>query len=141
MRRVLGSLTAAATAAVVLAGCGGSPQSEYCATVDAETALLTGPGGGDVPSTLASAERLQAAAPAELKDEWSTLVLALRELVRVLDEVGVDPADYAPGTRPDGVTEEQYKAVSGAASQLTSPRVLDASRGLEAYARDVCGVK
>jgi hypothetical protein len=65
---------------------------------------------------------------------WDAMVDAVRK-------AGVDPADYRPGRTPKGVSAADAERLGQVAAQLGSPRVVEASRGLEDHARQVCGVE
>ena len=133
-------------ATTALAACG-ADQPDYCSTLKSEQKTLTsladraGERKGDVLTpTLSAFERLRAAAPQQLSDEWDTVVFAYRALADAVKEAGVDPSDYRPGKRPDGVTRAQAKHLASVAAELESPRVIDAVMGIEDQARQVCGV-
>jgi hypothetical protein len=96
---------------------------------------------GDVLTpTLAAFQRLRAASPQQLSDEWDTVVFAYRALADAVKQAGIDPASYRPGRLPDGVTHAEGKHLAAVAAQLEAPRVLDAVTGIEDHARQVCSV-
>lgn len=152
-RRLTGGVVRRTAAAGVLAltvastsACG-SGKPDYCSTLKAEQKTLSTLADradkrqGDVLTpTLAAFDRLRSAAPPELSDEWDTVVFAYRALAQAVQEAGVNPADYRPGRRPDGVSRAQAKHLAGVAAQLESPRVIDAVTGIEDQARQVCNV-
>jgi hypothetical protein len=137
---------AAVTAAVLaigLMGCS-DPEEGYCETLAAEQGELTELAerdSGDVLSpTAASFQRLQEAAPEELRDEWDTVVGAYQVLKETIDELGVDPDSYDPEAPPDDLADAAVRRLATAAGALGSTRVLDAVRGIEDHARTVCDV-
>jgi hypothetical protein len=89
---------------------------------------------------LAAFERLRAAAPQQLSDEWDTVVFAYRALADAVKQAGIDPASYRPGKRPGGVTRAESRHLAALAAQLDAPRVIDAVTGIEDEARQVCSV-
>ena len=142
-RRRPAALVATLMLAAVLVGCS-SDEDSYCEALSAEqdtVSQLAARGSGDVLTpTLASFERLQDAAPDELRDEWDTVVRAYRALADAVDETGVDPGSYDPEKPPAGVPGAQARALADAAKSLQSARVLDAGRGIEDHARTACDV-
>jgi hypothetical protein len=84
--------------------------------------------------------RLRDAAPADLRDEWTTYVNAWQGLADALEAAGADASVFRNGKRPDGVDPEAYDAIRDAAGKLTSAPVRDASAGIEQHAADVCDV-
>jgi hypothetical protein len=142
---------AAASVAVLLAGttaCGGDSSSEdYCAALAEEKVALQRlsaraeePGSDALTRSVAVFERLRGAAPADLRDEWTTYVNAWHGLTDSLDAAGADASVFRNGKRPAGLDPEAYDAIQDAAGKLTSPPVRDASAGIEQHATDVCDV-
>lgn len=120
---------------------------DYCATLaDEKTTLekLSGHDGGSGGDPLAQSvgvfERLRDAAPADLRDEWTTYVNAWQGLTDALDAAGADATVFRNGKRPEGIAPEEYDAIQDAAGKLTSPPVREASAGIEQHAMDVCDV-
>ncbi|GAA1911379.1 hypothetical protein [Nocardioides marmoribigeumensis] len=151
---VLSRLAAALCGLLVLAGltgCGGdgdSRDSAYCSTLKderkqlADLAAQAGKPGTDVLTPTAEAlGRLRDAAPHDLRDEWDTVYYAWSGLVDAVKQAGVDPGDYRPGRTPAGVSAADARRLGEVAAELSSPRVVDASRGLEDQARQVCHVE
>lgn len=85
-------------------------------------------------------ERLDAAAPDELTDEYQTLLNALHRFQDTLDEADIK---LGPGAqeRIEALPPDQRTAVEAAAGRLASEPVVDASVGIEGYTKDVCGVR
>ena len=140
------AVLALALAVAPLTACG-ADEPDYCSTLKSEQKTLTSLADraderkGDVLTpTLAAFDRLRAAAPQQLSDEWDTVVFAYRALADAVKEAGVDPADYRPGKRPPGVTAAQARHLASVAAELDSPRVIDAVVGIEDQARQVCDV-
>jgi hypothetical protein len=126
-----------------LAACGDA-EDDYCNALASEKKELTelaDRGTGDVLTPTAKAfERLQAAAPDEVKDEWDTVVGAYGVLVDTIDELGVDPSTYDPEHPPADVSGADQRRLVTAAAALDSQRVTDAVKGIEDHARTVCDV-
>ena len=99
-------------------------------------------GGVDVLTpTLESFERLRAAAPEELQDEWDTVVRRLPGARRRGSGRGVDPADYRPDEPPPGLSQAELGPAGRAwPSKLASARVGEAVAGIEHHAAEVCDV-
>ena len=150
MITLLRSLAALPLLTALLSGCGGgdSAESAYCSTLKDEKKVLArladraGEPGTDVLTpTLESIGRLRKASPRELRDEWDTVYYAWEAMVDAVEEAGVDPADYRPGKTPAGVSADDARRLGEVAAQLDSARVVEASRGLEDHAREVCDVE
>jgi len=134
-----------------LAGCGGGDESAadgYCGTLKQEKASLARladraaePGEDVLTPTLQALPRLRQASPGELRDKWDTVYYAWEAMVDSVKAAGVDPSDYRPGRTPEGVAAADARRLGQVAAQLGSPRVVEASRGLEDHARQVCGVE
>jgi hypothetical protein len=127
-----------------LTGCASDTQ-QYCGTLRQDRPTLNRlastakPGSHVVPRTLAVFQNLRDQAPDDIRDEWDTMVFAWQTLAAAFRKAGVNPAAYRPGKTP-GVSAQQDKAIRDAAAQLSSPRVLDASQGIEQQAHDICKV-
>ena len=131
--------------AILLGGCADEGE-EYCETLAEEQQTLTkladdSAGGGDVLGpTLESFQRLQAAAPDDLQDEWDTLTAAYEALVEAVEAAGIDPSDYDPENPPDDLSLKEANRLGAVASKLRTVRVSDAAGGIQDHARDVCDV-
>ena len=150
MLRALASAVALVLLAAPLTGCGADDGAggDYCTTLKDEKATLArladqaGEPGKDVLTpTLESLGRLREASPSSLRDEWDTVYYAWDALVDAVRRAGVDPGDYRPGRTPEGVDAADARRLGQVAAELTSGRVVDASRGLEDHARQVCDVE
>jgi hypothetical protein len=133
--------------AVALAGCATDPQEAYCDTLESEQQALsdlsagsTEPRDGLVAETISIFERLRDEAPADVQDEWDVYLTAWRGLQTALDEGGADETLFADGERPEGMSQEDYRAISQAAAELRSAEVVDAAAGIEQHALDVCSI-
>jgi hypothetical protein len=137
--------TAVGTALLVtlLTGCS-DREDAYCEALAEEQSTLSelaDSGSGEVlDRTLDSLERLRGEAPDELRDEWDTVVRAYRALAEAVDDAGVDPGGFDPEDPPAGVSEEEARRLADFAGALRSPRVIDASLGIEDHATSVCDV-
>ena len=99
------------------------------------------PGKDVLTPTLEAFGRLREASPQALRDEWDTVYYAWEGLVDAVRAAGVDPGDYRPGRTPDGVAGDDARRLAEVAAELASARVVDATRGLEDHARQVCDVE
>lgn len=140
-RAVLAAVVAALT------GCA-TGTDRYCGALEdreQELADLAAEAGGagaeDAHArTLELLEELQAEAPRDIGDEWSTLVLAFEGLVEAFADAGISPADYDPAAPAEELSEQERRRIEGAAAELGSARVLAAAEGVEQHGRDVCKV-
>jgi hypothetical protein len=132
--------------ALLATGC--SDQREaYCDTLRDEKQTLTDlsqgaaePAPGAIDRTLEVFERLREEAPDDVQDEWDVYITAWASLDRALDEAGADESMFADGERPEGMSQEDYDAVSAAAVDLRSTQVVQAASGIEQHALDVCKI-
>jgi hypothetical protein len=129
-----------------LAGCA-SEQEKYCSALADEQKNLESlsagaddPGSGDLSRTIDVFERLRAEAPDDVVDEWDTYVTALQALEKALDDAGADETMFTDGERPEGMSKDDYEAISSAAVELRSTRVVEAAAGIENQANDVCKI-
>lgn len=83
-------------------------------------------------------EDLAGEAPADIRDEWRTVLEAVRGFEEAVTAADVDLSDYDPGDPPEAVTEEEQAAIERAVQQLVSPDTAEALGSLEQQARDVC---
>lgn len=126
----------------VLAGCAQEQQERYCDAVETNQARL-----GEIVSegrwdAMIQArpvfEDLAGEAPADIRDEWRTVLEAVRGFEEAVTAADVDLSDYDPGDPPEAVTEEEQAAIERAVQQLVSPDTAEALGSLEQQARDVC---
>lgn len=130
-----------------MSACGG-PTDEYCDTLvenqETLTELAERSGGGDgrggdvLQPTLEVWRELHQDAPADIEDEWATLVFALEGVVDAFRAAGTQPGAFDPATPPEGVDEEEADRIRDAAAELVSQRVTEAGRAVEQHASDVC---
>ena len=134
-------LLAVLLATALLAGCGVG-DDDYCAAVQEHQADLTevaaSGDAGAIFGALPAYRDLQAAAPADLSDEWTQVVGRLTALQAALEDAGVDPSSYDPEHPPAGLTDDQRAAIEGAARDLGEPATVRAMTGIEQHALDVC---
>ena len=143
MSRLAASLLAAA---VLLVGCGEPTDEEvrtdYCETVRQEQRTLSERLAEQSPTALLDArpvfERLAAAAPDDVADDWRVLLDALDNLDEALAAADVDPATYDPAKPPAGLDREARTAIERAAAELLNPRTREAVTAVDQQARDVC---
>ena len=139
---------ALAVAAALLSGATGCSETAddrreaYCDQVKKDSTTLSkgvAEGGPraflDVLPTL---QGLAKKAPSDLKDEWQTLLNALTGLQDALDATGLEPGDIQDGTLPKDLSRADRTRVRDAASVLTTPEVVAATRGIEQHALDIC---
>lgn len=145
VRRSAPTLLAGALVLSSLTGCA-SESEQYCDELKDKRQTLNDLAVAETPpsdaleQTREVFEDLHDAAPADIKDEWFTLLSAYEALVEAFDDAGTNPAEYDPEAPPEGVTDEEVQRIEDAAAKLASRRVLDAADGLEQHARDVCKV-
>lgn len=149
-RRVVVPLVALALLAGTAACGGGGEEEDYCAAfldrreelsdLAAQQAEAARTGGTvDVLTpTLAAFEDLRASAPADLQDEWDTLVFAYRDLAEAVEDSGVDPAEFRVGEVPEGLAPADRRVLARVASKLGASRVVEAANGIEGYSAQVC---
>jgi hypothetical protein len=137
------------TAVVVLAlvGCTESADDSYCETLREERRVLADlageagePGNDVLERTLESLRTLGDEAPPELDDEYTTVVNAWEALVDAVADAGIDPAEYDRKETLRELDPADARPLRQTAAALGSPRVADASAGIEDHARQVCGV-
>lgn len=118
------------------------PYAAYCDLVAQQrsliaTAVQEGPTTGLI-AALPSFEALQAKAPADIADDWTTVVTAVDGLVSALKAAGADPATYDRSHPPAGMTAQQKGAIDAAATRLGSEETQAALASVDQEARDVC---
>jgi hypothetical protein len=127
-----------------LTGCS-SDTEDYCGTLRQDQPRLQRladrtTSAAVITDTLAVLEELRQQAPADIRDEWDTVVFAWRGLESALQDTDVDIAHFDPAHRPDGVSSGDFARVTGAAENLRSAPVADAAQGIEQQANDICQV-
>jgi hypothetical protein len=134
-------------APLLVTGCSDAGGGDgYCEALAAEQKTLDDladdpdAAGNALSSTVASFERLRAAAPDSLKDEWETVVVAYEAFVDAVQGAGIDPGGYDPDHPPRGVSRAEADRLASFAAKLGSPRVLAATTGIEEHAKEVCHV-
>lgn len=140
--RAVRSVAVALALAGVLSGCAQEQQERYCEAVEANQARL-----GEIVSegrwdAMIQArpvfEDLAGEAPADIRDEWRTVLEAVRGFEQAVSAADVDLSDYDPEDPPESVTEEEQAEIERAVRQLVAPDTAEALGGLEQQARDVC---
>lgn len=142
--RRVGSAVAALVLAAGLGGCADETE-RYCAALEEQQEPLRelavaadDPGSDFYPDLLAIWRDLRAEAPADIADEWATLVFSMESFVEAVERTGAATGDFDPENPPPGATEAQVAAAVDAAEDLRSPRVLSAGEAVQQHARDVC---
>lgn len=140
-------LIAATALAGGLSACSEDPDEAYCETLREESQVLADlagranePGSDVLGRTLGSLRTLQADAPAELGDEYTTVVNAWEAMTDAVADAGVDPADYDRRETLRDLDPDDARRLRQTASELGAARVVDASAGIEDHAQQVCGV-
>ena len=124
-----------------LAGCGDGEKS-YCHALESDQQAFAEM--QDDTSGLALLKHrtmlhgLADKAPDDLTDEWQTFLGALDAFAGTLRDVGVEPDQFVDGKPPAGLGEDDRKRIADAASELSSPDVVEAANGIEQHAKDVC---
>jgi len=141
MTRLVYAVALAAVLSGLLTGCA-SQEERYCDAVkDHQTELgrESDEGGPSaVLQELPTMEALADEAPSDIKDEWQTLLNAVRGLDTAFDDAGVDPASYDPKQPPEGLSEADQARIKAAAANLGSNPVRLATAGIEQEALDIC---
>jgi hypothetical protein len=145
--RALVAATAVLLPLLAVGGCGGSAQDDYCdALADSQPTLqrlsagAADPKAGDLARSIDVFETLRSQAPEDLADEWDTYLNAWQALDDALHSAGADESMFKDGSRPEGMSRNDYRTISAAAADLRSTRVVAAGAGIEQQALDVCGV-
>lgn len=125
-----------------LVGCGG--QQDYCATLQENRKqiaelLATGSPTGLLEG-LPMWRELAESAPRDLADEWQVYLGALEGLDDAVADAGAEPSDFEDGKPPAGLSAAERKAIADAANQIGTAEVIEASKGIETQARDVCKI-
>lgn len=130
-----------------LTACSSDPDEAYCEALReqkqelSELAGQAGKAGTDVLGpTLTSLRALEDEAPSELEDEYSTVVNAWEALLEAVGAAGIDPAEYDRKETLRELDPADARRLRQTADALASPRVVDASAGIEDHAAQVCGV-
>jgi hypothetical protein len=134
-------LLASVLLAGALSGCA-SQEDTYCDAVkqhQTELGRIADEGGPDaLLKELPTLESLAGEAPSDIKDEWQTVVTAVRALDQAFDDAGVDPATYDAKHPPADLSDDDRRQIESAASDLGSDSVLAATGGIEQEALDIC---
>lgn len=128
---------------LLLGGCGGggTDYAAYCNAVKSHQSDLTdalSKGDPGLLEAIPDFEDLRSLAPEDIRDDWDTLISALKGLQKALDDAGVKVSDYAAGKPPAGLPPAQRKAIAAAATKVSSTRTQQASVNVQQHARDVC---
>jgi hypothetical protein len=130
------------TATLLVAGCA-DEKEKYCDAVkdhQQELGRILGEGGPDaLLKALPIFSDLADDAPDDIRDDWRTVVGALKGLETALDDAGVDPATYDRDKPPSGLSNDDQAAIDAAALELTSNATVQALNSVQQQARDVCG--
>lgn len=145
MRRA--GITGVALALLVATGGCSDQQEKYCSALQDEKQTLSSlsaraddPRSGSLAETIDVFERLRDQAPEDVADEWDTYVTAWQALESAMKRAGADESMFRDGRKPPGMSQEKYDAISAAAADLRSTRVVSAASGIQRQALDVCKV-
>ena len=145
-RAATATLAAGLVSGLLLTGCSDT-EADYCQVLEEESSVLSDlaarsgtPGTDVLTPSLAAIERLRDSAPAELRDEWDTVLNAWSALSEAVADSGIEPEDYRPGEQPEGLTRKEQRRLAEVASKLASPRVVEAAAAVEDHALEVCDV-
>lgn len=126
-----------------LSGCG-DPGQDYCEALRKDQSQLDQMiGSTSVGALLTQVPLLQSLvdkAPGDLTDEWQTFLNVVEGLRDALKKAGLTASDFKGGKIPDSVQGAERRSLIGAADELGSDEAVDAARGIETQARDVCKV-
>jgi hypothetical protein len=142
MRPRRGVAVAVAAALLLVAqGCG-DREKDYCDALQRDQKLFAemqeDSSGLGLLRQRTHLHQLADKAPDDLTDEWQTFLGALDAFATTLDQVGVDPDDFVGGKPPEGLADADRTRIANAASELSSPDVVEAANGIEQQAKDVC---
>lgn len=128
---------------LLLAGCAGDPQADYCTVVQEHQTELSdiaaSTDAGAIFGALDAYEDLEDRAPRDIADDWSAVIEPLRELEQVLTEQGVDPSSFDADAPPADLDADGLAAIGAAARAVGSERTVTAMAAVEQHALDVCG--
>lgn len=142
--RTLTTAFAAASLLTTLTACG-DPAEAYCSALQSDQKLFAEM--QDDTTGVALLRHRQALhdladkAPDDLTDEWQTFLGALDAFASTLSDVGVKPEEFVDGKTPAGLSEADRTRIVHAASELSSDDVVEAAKGIEQQAKDVCKVQ
>lgn len=130
-------------AALVLAGCSGDPQEDYCEAVTDHQRELTDVAASEDTGALFDAldtyDELREQAPRDITDDWDAVIEPLRALEQALADHDVDPSSYSSGEPPADLDEQGRREIEAAAREVGSERTVTAMAAVEQHALDVCG--
>jgi hypothetical protein len=139
--RRAGALAALAGLPLVLVGCA-TPQERYCETVREHQQELgevrAEPGAPALLEALPIFRDLAEDAPDDIRDEWRTVIAAVREFERAVEDAGIDPAEYSAEDVPEGLDADRRRALERASVGLVEPETRLAMGGVEQHSLDVC---
>ncbi|MGZ6734782.1 MAG: hypothetical protein ACXVDH_09070 [Nocardioides sp.] len=126
-----------------VSACGSSSSTDdYCAAVtshrDDLSRILGDGGGAALLDALPIFRELQAKAPSDIADDWTTVIDRLAALDAALKAAGVDPSTYDAAHAPASLAAAQREAIATAATALGSPATVSALDAVQQQARDVC---
>lgn len=117
-------------------GTGGVPNADclqLSMTLSQASAMGLGGGSGDASDTVEALVNMAAAAPAEIADDLEILAAAYGDFLTALEEAGVDLADPATYTSPEG-----QAALLAASEALNTTGINEASENISAYIDNLC---
>ena len=129
--------------ALVLTGCSGDPQEQYCEAVTEHQEELTEIAASDDTGALFDAldayDDLREHAPRDIADDWDAVIEPLRTLDEVLADNGVDASSYTSDDPPADLDAEARREIEAAAREVGSEQTVTAMAAVEQHALDVCG--
>ena len=142
-RALVATVAGALLSSMLATGCA-SEQERYCDAVRESASELKSLSrradrvpAASVLASLPILADLAEKAPPELRDEWTTVLNALRTFEDALRDSGVDPGPGAADA-VEALPPEDRDAVQQAAGRLVDPQVIEASLGIEDYGAQVC---
>lgn len=118
------------------------PYAGYCDVVAEQRGLIAAATDQGATTGLIAAlpsfQALQAKAPADVANDWDTVITAIDDLVGALQDAGVDASTYDRAHPPTGVDKQQRQAIDAAATRLGSAPTREALAAVDQEARDVC---
>ena len=131
-------------AGLVLTGCSGDPQADYCEAVEEHQAELSeiaaSEDAGALFGALDTYDDLREEAPRDIADDWDAGHRpAARARARCSTDHGVDPSSYAADEPPADLDDAGRREIEAAAREVGSEQTVTAMAAVEQHALDVCG--
>ena len=121
-------------ACLVLPGCSGEPQADYCDAVTGHqedlSEIAASEDAGALFGALDTYDDLREEAPRDIADDWDAVIDPLRRLDEVLADHGVDASSYASDEPPADLDAEGRREIEAARSaelRASRARIVEAA--------------